>query len=174
MNAGNRIHLRRWMAVLLVVSMASAACEAGPTYDTFRAGVFGIPWGTSLDELVGIFPAGDHMFAVTPGHRAYWVKEGQPFLGVPREHSGVLYALDEHNRVYSVAVAFEFERKIELKNALTFLLGPPTNVPPAEQRTQYGWRKDGGISIGVTEFGLPHQQIIWLVVAASAPYPAAK
>ena len=154
----------RWLILLLALNIAPAVCDAGSVYDTFRTGVLGVSWGTTLDELVGIYPAGDHMFAVTPGHRAYWVKDGQAFVGVPRERNGVLYGLDEQNRVVVAAVAFEFERKIELRNTLTSLFGPPTYAPPSEQRTAYGWHADSGISVTVTELGLPHQQIVWLVV----------
>jgi hypothetical protein len=127
--------------------------------------VLGVPWGTTLDDLVGTYPGGDHLFAVTPGHRAYWVKDGQTFLGIPRERNGVLYGLDEHNRVAIVAVAFDFERKLELRNALASLFGPPVSASASEQGAVYGWRADSGISARVTEFGLAHQQIIWLVVS---------
>jgi hypothetical protein len=153
---------------LLLVGL-SAASHAGPIHDTFRGGVLGVPWGTPLDVLTGTYPNGDHMFAVTPGHRAYWVKEGTPFLSVPRPTNGVLYGLDENNRVSVVAIAFEFERALELRNTLTSLFGVPISMPSKGKSTSYGWKADNGIAVVVTEMGDAHQQIVWLVVRNRPP-----
>jgi len=158
--------MQRLLMLSFTLALLPSLCGGGPAYETFRSGILGVPWGATLDDVVGVYPNGDHVFAVTPGHRAYWVKDGQPFLSVPRERNGVLYGFDENNRVAIVAVAFEFERKVELRNVLTSLLGPPRLAPPSGQKVQYGWQPEAGMAVSVTEFGLPHQQIIWLVVRA--------
>src|SRR5580704_5156672 len=102
--------LMRSVWLLLLMSMAPTV-KAGSVQDTFGSGVLGVLWGTSLTDVAGVYPQGDHVFAVTPGCRAYWVKDGQMFLGIPRERSGVLFGFDKQNHVAIASVAFEFERK---------------------------------------------------------------
>jgi hypothetical protein len=158
--------MARALMLSLALALLPSLCGGGPAYETFRSGILGVPWGATLDDVVGLYPNGDHVFAVTPGHRAYWVKDRQPFLSVPRERNGVLYGFDENNRVAIVAVAFEFERKVELRNVLTSLLGPPRSAATSAQHAEYRWQPEAGMAVTVTEFGLPHQQIVWLVVHA--------
>jgi hypothetical protein len=112
-----------------------------------------------------VYPQGDHVFAVTPGCRAYWVKDGQQFLGIPREGNGVLFGLDKQNHVAIAAVAFDFERKDELRTTLTSLFSTPMVSTRSETMTQYGWRSSEGMTVSVTEFGEGQQRIIWLSVA---------
>jgi hypothetical protein len=139
--------------LLMMVSRAS------PLDDALRGGVLGVPWGTTLDQLVSIYPNGDHLFATTPGCRAYWVKDGQTYLSVPRARSGVLYALDEKNAVIGAVVAFEFERQLELRSVLTGMFGPPIV------------KSESGMKVVVTEFGQGQQRIVWLAIY-SAGYKA--
>jgi len=152
--------LRLAIALLTLPALGSAA----DPFETFREGILGVPWGATLDDVVGMYPNGDHVFATTPGHRAYWVKEGQTFLGIPRERNGVLYGMNENNRLVSVAVAFEYERKEQLRQTLLSLFGPP-DKDVGKDTISYAWRSNGRL-IGVTEFGKPHQRIVWLSIAA--------
>jgi hypothetical protein len=157
----------------LLLGIATTA-SAGPLKESFGRGVLGIPWGTSLTGVVAVYPQGDNMFALTQGCRAYWVKDGQIFLGVPRESSGVLFAFDKSNHVSSVEVAFPFERKEEIRGTLISLLGTPaTRILPIGA-TQYSWRSPDGFAAVVTEFGEGTQRIIWLSIAAPGYAPAQK
>jgi hypothetical protein len=156
----------RVLAVILLAALATTAA-AGKVETAFGAGVLGVPWGTTLTDLVGTFPQGDHMFAVTPGCRAYWVREGQSLLGIPRERNGVLFGLDKNNRVAIVAVAFSYDRREELRNTLASLLGAPSQPPKRSAKATYGWRSPHGMAASVTEFGEADQQIVWLTVALS-------
>jgi hypothetical protein len=150
--------------LLMMVSRAS------PLDDALRGGVLGVPWGTTLDQLVSIYPNGDHLFATTPGCRAYWVKDGQTYLSVPRARSGVLYALDEKNAVIGAVVAFEFERQLELRSVLTGMFGSPI-VRSRRGIEKYGWKSESGMKVVVTEFGQGQQRIVWLAIY-SAGYKA--
>jgi hypothetical protein len=155
--------VRRIILGMLLIASPTVGL-ANSLLETFQHGVLGVPWGTTLDQLVGIYPEGDHTFAVTPGCRAYWVKDAQIFLGIPRERSGVLYGLDENNRVAVAAVAFQFERKVQLRGTLISMLGQPTRQYSRGERTAYGWGREGEMVVWVTEFGKPHQQIVWLTI----------
>jgi hypothetical protein len=161
---------KRFFVFFLLV----ATCVAAPAdlvKATFGGGVLGIPWGATLASVVGTYPQGDHMFAVTPGCRAYWVKEGQEFLGIPRDGKGVLYGMDKENHVAIVSVAFDFERKAELHSTLISLLGPPPFATQSVGITRYGWRSLEGMSASVAEFGEGTQRIVWLTVAVPGYRP---
>jgi hypothetical protein len=155
---------------LVFASLMSAfllPAKASPFSQTFGNGILGVPWGAPLTSLVATFPQGDHMFAITPGCRAYWVKDGQPFLGIPREDRGTLFGLDKQNRVAIVSIAFDFSRKDELRSTLISLLGAPMASSRTGEKTQYTWRSPEGMRASVTEFGEASQQIVWLSVATA-------
>jgi len=157
--------MRRRVFILAALAAVAVCASAASLNATFGGGVLGVPWGTSLTNVVGIYPQGDHLFAVTPGCRAYWVKDGQTFLGVPRDGHGVLFALDQNNRVGAAAIAFDYERKDELRTVLSSLLGAPMNSTRSSGTLRYDWRSSDGMAVSVTEFGEGTQSIVWLVVA---------
>jgi hypothetical protein len=159
------------MRTALVISMLlllAPLSEAGPVYETFRSGILGIPWGATLDHVIGVYPDGDNVFATTPGHRAYFVKDGATFLGVPRERQGVVYGFDAEDKLGIVAIAFAYERKEELRGALISLFGPPRySADPHDARVRrYLWTSDEGMRAQIEELGAAQKTIVWLVVAA--------
>ena len=152
----------RLLAPLLLLTAAASAADIG---STFREGVLGVPWGASLDTLIGIYPDGEHSFATTPGQRSYAVRDGQTFLGIPREHASVRYGLDEQNKVAIVAVAYPFERKEELRDVLLQLFGPPLfNRTWQNGEIQYGWGARAGWIATVRILGEPRYQLVWLTI----------
>ena len=150
---------------LLLLTTTCIAAPADSLKATFGGGVLGIPWGATLASVVGTYPQGDHVFAVTPGCRAYWVKEGQQFLGIPRDGKGVLFGMDRENHVAIASVAFDFERKAQLHGTLISLFGAPAVATQSGGITRYGWRSPEGMTASVTEFGEGTQRIIWLTVS---------
>ena len=157
--------MRNKLLILSLLFATAVSVHAASLKATFEGGILGVPWGSSLTDVVAVYPQGDHVFAITPGCRAYWVKDGQSFLGVPREGHGVLFAFDKANRVGSVAIAFDFERKDELRTMLTSLLGTPIFPPQTGGKFQYGWRSSDGMTAAVTEFGEGNQRMVWLSVS---------
>jgi len=153
------------LAVLMAIAIFAKAASLNAT---FGGGILGVPWGATLTDVVGVYPQGDHVFAVTPGCRAYWVKDGQTFLGVPRDGHGVLFALDKSNRVGAASIAFDYERKDELQAVLSSLFGPPMDPTHSNGRFRYGWRSADGMTAYVNEFGEGTQRIVWLSVATPA------
>ena len=157
--------LRRFLVVLSFLGTSCLADSPDPIKATFGGGVLGIPWGTSLTSVIATYPQGDHVFAVTPGCRAYWVKEGQEVLGIPREGKGSLFGFDKQNHVVIAAVAFDFSRKEELRSTLILLLGAPAAARQTSDRTLYGWRSLDGMTVSVRELGEGSQRIVWLTVS---------
>ena len=133
--------MRRTSILVGLMAMLALPLEAGTVKEAFGSGILGVPWGASLTAVVGVFPQGDHVFALTPGCRAYWVKDGQTFLGVPRETSGVLFGFDAQDRLVVAAIAFDYARRDELRSALISLLGAPTSIGRRE-RTRRGSAAD--------------------------------
>jgi hypothetical protein len=158
------------LAMLVVFGMFTTA-SAGSLKEAFGAGVLGIPWGTSLTGVLGVYPQGDNTLASSEGCRAYWVKDGQAFLGVPRELNGVLFGFDKLNHFVVAEVAFAFERKEELRGTLISLLGVPTARSLPNGATQYGWRSLDGFGASVTEFGDGAQRIVWLTIGGPGYAP---
>lgn len=153
----------RALLAITLLTLPALGSPADP-FETLREGVLGVPWGATLDDVVALYPNGDHVFATTSGHRAYWVKEGQTFLGIPRERNGVLYGMNENNRLVVVAVAFEYEYKEQLLQTLVSLFGLP-DKDVGKDSISYAWESNGRL-VGVREFGKPHQRIVWLSIAA--------
>ncbi len=156
--------MRKRLFVLAALAVNTICASAANLNATFGGGILGVPWGTPLTNVVGIYPQGDHVFAVTPGCRAYWVKDGQTFLGVPRDGHGVLFAFDQNNRVGAASIAFDYERKDELQGVLTSMFGAPVSSARSSGRFHYGWRSSDGMAAYVTEFGEGTQRIVWLSV----------
>ncbi len=155
----------RRIAIAVLLLCWSGPTLADPIDDEFRGGVLGVPWGSSLSSVASTYPNGDHVFAVTPGCRGYWVRDGQTFLGIPRERNGALFGFDANNHLAIVAVAYPFERRLELLSTLSSLFGYPRYAPDTKGRRQYGWRSAGGLNAYVTEFGDVDETIIWLTVS---------
>ena len=84
----------------------------GPITDEFRCGYGGIPWGSSLADLVGTLLDGHHYFAVTStaGERNYDVINDEPLLGEPRRGMSVQYGIGKWNTVDIVGVNVPYER----------------------------------------------------------------
>lgn len=163
--------MKSWLTGLVFLLLSVTSCAAS-LEDAFGEGVLGIPWGTTLDQLVGAYPNGDHVFATTPGCRAYWIKDGQTFLSVPRPRSGVMYGLDEKNRVVAAVIAFEFERQLELRSVLSGMFGTPVAASKGNVQA-YGWKSKSGMQAVVREFGQGQQRIIWLAIYAAGYKPSA-
>ena len=159
--------------LLLVLSGSCFAASPDPVKATFGGGILGNPWGSSLTAVIGVYSQGDHLPAVTPGCRAYLVKDGQEFLGIPRQGRGVLFGFDRQNHVAIASVAFDFERRAELHSTLISLFGVPMVSSNSGEKTQYGWRSPDGMTASVTEFGEGPQRMVWLSVSVPG-YKAVK
>jgi len=150
--------------VLLFTMLLPVICPADGVAETFGSGVLGIPWGATLDQLTGVYPDGDNVFATSPGHRAYWVRDGADFLGVPREHQGVLYGLNSLDHVVTATVAFPFDRKEQVRSTLWMVLGQPRCAAETPTTTSCQWTIDPHISVVLREFSEPRHAIIWVAV----------
>ena len=150
--------------ILLGMIFLSPCTFAGAIADQFRAGLNGVAWDTSLESLVGMFPQGEHVFSTTPGQRAYWVRDSSEFLGVTRQGQGILYGLDENNRLLSLAIGFDYARKEELLGALLSRFGEFQRTGVKGAQTYYGWKLDEKVSLSLWMSTEPKYGIMWLAL----------
>lgn len=150
------------IAWLLVLMSWCHSSSAGPIAEHFVWGIFGVPWGTSLDSMVEMFPNGDHVYAITPGGRAYLVRDDQEFIGVARNGYNVLYAFDQKNELVGVSLMFPYERKQDLLRALISAFGAPHENTNRGQNRIVSWRKDEGVSLILRTSLDPKHGIAWL------------
>jgi hypothetical protein len=154
----------RVVAWLLVSALGCQSASAGPIAERFGSDILGIPWNSSLDTVVGTLPVGDHVYATTPGQRAYLVRDDQDFMGVSRRGHNVLYGFGQKNELVAVVVSFPYERKEELIGALISAFGAPQGKMRRGQQQLTGWRNDRGVSVSLTTSSEAKHGIAWLSI----------
>ena len=70
----------RAIALGCIALALSTTASAGPIADQFAAGVGGVSWGMTLDELIGSRPGGEQFFSTAPGERGYAVADDAPLF----------------------------------------------------------------------------------------------
>lgn len=148
-------------ALLLASALLCEYTFAGPIADEFGSGVLGMAWDASLDSVVGVFPDGEHVYATTPGQRAYLVRDDQEFMGVIRTGHSLLYGFGSTNNLVAVVFSFPYERKEELMGALLSNFGRPRETNSNGQQQSAAWQ-DRGISIVLRTSLEPKHGIAWL------------
>ena len=154
--------MKRHAALFAVLCLVTNFTIASPMSDFVATGLYGIRWGASIDEVVSLYPQGDHVFSTAAGCRSYWVKDKQPFVDIPRENSGMQINFNERNLVSSMAIGFSYEWRLGLRDRLVSMWGNPTYKVTRGGKTSYGWASHEGYGAMVTEFGSGASQIIWL------------
>lgn len=151
-------------ALFLFLLTCVSASQAGPIYEQFGAGALGVPWNSSIDAVIGSLQPGDHVFATTPGHRAYWVKDDQTLWGVPRQGHGILYGFGEKNELVSAAISFPYERKEQLLGTLIYLFGASERDGTKGSQRWYQWQCDGGVKISVWTSAKSAHGVLWFAM----------
>jgi hypothetical protein len=158
--------MNRFILVSLLLVLSNAAVS-GPISEQFRGGVNGAAWGASIDDVVGMFPPGDHVFANTRGERAYWVKDGLSFLNVPRDGQGTLFGFNESDVLSSVTLGFQYERKDQVLGALISVFGAPDRTGTQGTKNFSCWKADAKIDVCFWVTRQAKHGISWLSVYGS-------
>jgi hypothetical protein len=135
------------LSLLLLSMLVPSAASAGPIADQFHGGFNGAAWGSSIDNLVSMFPPGDHVFAATPGERAYWIKDPVPLLDVPRDGQGILFGFNELDALESITVGFSHDRKEQVLGALISAFGAFDSAGTRGTKTFHCWKRDAKIAL---------------------------
>lgn len=144
-----------WCAVAL---MLTAPVNAGPVADSFKAGVLGLPWGSSQDEIASKLPGGS--WKKIAGREFYEIKDARSVLGVERAAKNKLVlALTSDGRLNSISVYFPLdpETYVKLLNRAREQFGPAETRKPQSDgfRTRgpiefsTNWPADEGITVRV-------------------------
>jgi hypothetical protein len=158
------------MIRILAMVAAGFLCQTafgGPITDEFRGGYGGIPWGTTLTDLVGMLPSGRHYFAVTStaGERNYDVTSDEPLLGVPRRGMSVQYGIGKWSTVDIVGVSVPYERRDELLGVLIARFGNYSKRAQVGASTYYEWPQEGCLRISLRASTSPSYGILQFVIA---------
>jgi hypothetical protein len=158
------------MIRILVTAAIGFLCQTalgGPITDEFLGGYGGIPWGTSLADLVGTLPGGHHYFGVTStaGQRTYDVINDEPLLGVPRKGMRVQYGIGKWNTFDIVGVNVPYERRDELLGVLISRFGNYSKRAQVGASTYYGWPQENCLQMSLRASTSPNYGILQFVVS---------
>jgi len=135
---------------LACISLALATSAiAGAVDDEFAAGVRGVPWGTTLDELIAIRPGGDQYFSTAPGERCYIVADDEPLFGIARPGMRMQYHFSKDNRVTSIGIGVPYEQREQLLSELLLAFGPYRKPYVYGTAIYYDWPARGRARIEV-------------------------
>ncbi len=148
-----------------VLMLCSLNAMSGPLAEQFASGYNGIAWGTSLVNLVGTLPGGQHLFATTSGEREYALSSDEPFLGVPRPAMTTAYGLDKEDRFYIIGINVPYEYRVQLIGALISSFGAYTSKKVMRTQNVYDWPKDGGVLLTVRESRSDQYGILQVVIS---------
>jgi hypothetical protein len=152
------------LSLLLFIAIFCRTTGAGAIADQFQGGFNGATWGSSIDDLVSMFPPGDHVFATTPGERAYWIKDPVPLLNVPREGQGILFGFDEHDALTSITIGFPYDRKEQIVGALMSAFGAFDHTGSKGTKTFHCWKRDAKIALCFWTSQKSKHGIAWLTI----------
>jgi hypothetical protein len=91
--------------------------------DHFAAGMGGVAWGMTLDDLIAIRPGGEGRFSTAEGERSYSVLDDEPLFGIPRPGMRIQYHLGTDNDVRYIAIGVPYEQREQLLSELLMLFG---------------------------------------------------
>jgi hypothetical protein len=123
-----------------------------------------VVWGSSIADLVGAHPGGEHFFAVGGGVRDYALPDEKSLFGIPRGHMMLRYFLDETGSGSSVALTFPYEQREKLLGSLVLSFGSYQSVYTKGISTFYSWRRDDGVGMVVRETWDPSYGILELSI----------
>jgi hypothetical protein len=150
--------------LLFLAVLLSRTAGAGPIAEQFQGGFNGATWGISLDSLVSMFPPGEHVFATTPGERAYLIKDQSPFLNVPRDGQSVLFGLNDKDLLESITVGFAYDRKEHVLGALISAFGAATATGTKGTKTFNCWKRDAKIALCFWASKEAKHGIAWITI----------
>lgn len=119
--------------------------------------------GSSLDDIVALFPDGEHVFSTAAGEGSYAVRDDQEFFGVVRSRHAVIYHLGEENQLIAVSVSVPFEMKEQLLGTLISNFGPYGGKRDwGRRQDRYVWHEDRGIILSLLMTKEPTHGIAWM------------
>jgi hypothetical protein len=159
----------RTLAIACLLFALSTPTFAGDIDDQFAAGMGGIPFGTKLDDLIGLRPGGDQHFSTSPGHRSYILDDDEPLFGIERRGMRVQYHLGRNNEVRSVAFGVPYAMREQLLGQLMAMFGRYQQSSSDPTVVDYDWPADRRVWIGVRGTKDPKNGILEFWVGVTAP-----
>lgn len=162
----------RTLALACVSLVLSTPAFAGDIDDQFAAGIGGIPFGTKLDDLIAMRPAGDQHFSTSPGHRCYILDDDEPLFGIERHDMRVQYHLGKNNEVRSVALGVPYAMREQLLGQLLAMFGRYWESSSDPTAVGYYWPADERVRVSVRASRDPKNGILEFWVSVTSPEAA--
>ena len=160
----------RTLAIACVSLVLSTPAFAGGIHEQFAAGIGGIPWGTSLDNLIAMRPGGDQHFSTADGGRCYHLADDEPLFGIERRGMRMEYTLGKNNEVDSVALGVPYAMREQLLGQLMSMFGRYWERTSDPIANHYYWPIDDRVGIAVRASRDPKNGILefWVTVIPPA------
>ena len=127
------------LASLVVIS---APAMAGKVAELFSDGVFGVPWGATIEEVKKNHPEGEIKTYI--GINNYVVPHAKPVLNITRQDTDITFTFNASQQMHAVGISFEGNEYTDVYRALSTHFGKPqTNANDSAIR----WPVDAGISM---------------------------
>ena len=125
----------------------SGFANAGSIYDSFSSGVFGLPWGSSIEEVKKAFPNGKYTDKY--GIKLFRVKDGRTLFEINRQKQEIIFGFDDLGRMKGVSASFRDEDYFLLKSKLNTLYGMEEENSKQHSGPYATWEEDDGIIISI-------------------------
>ncbi len=142
--------MKKYLVIIISIAvlLVPAITLAGTIHDTFGDGVFGLKWGSSIEEVKEAFPDGKEI--ETSGFKSYIVKDSRTLFGYERKDSDeIQFGFDLEGRLGGVTVTFA--GTATESGLFVFILysyfGKDVTPVPVGKIMKTEWPDDNGTSI---------------------------
>jgi hypothetical protein len=140
------------LRVLVLVAFAFASTShAEPVDNVFGPGVFGVPWGASLESVQARFPAG-YTWETTRIHNTDFVHEARVestlfSLGQPAVL--VQFAFDESEKLHAAHIYYTHDRNQDVLYQIAQTLGHDYTTRSTKRETTHMWRSQSKLGVAL-------------------------
>lgn len=139
------------LALMFVLQLFSQLAVAGSIADVFSEGIFGVKWGSPIEEVEKALPAG--VAATQVGIATYTIQDGRTLFGVQREDSNsIRFSFDSNGEMNGVSIEFPLNAIDDygvLFTKLNTVFGRGEDAPNSLGVQVVKWPEDQGIGISL-------------------------
>ena len=141
---------------ILILLLATQQAYAGKIAEYFSEGVFGVKWGSTLEEVKIVFPNGEVSTNPATKKINYAAPNGLSLFGIKRNpDSWVCYNFDDKGRFNAIVIGFPNTgggEEEELLNTVINDFGEyktveERGIPPVFGGSFFVWQRDEGIEL---------------------------
>jgi hypothetical protein len=146
-------HFNRFL--LIVILIFPLTVDAGQIKKVFGDGIFGVKWGSTIDQVEEAHPGGKRVKEF--GYTQYIIKDGRTILGVERKNNNpITFFFDDNGRLINVQIDFPNPAKNFglLINKINTVFGSDHITYPGTQTVSQAavhWKPDEGVTLSLSQ-----------------------